>query len=364
LRNKTDAELSRRFYALNAYVAVLLLLTIAVSIFQFGAKAWQGDRQLGFILGGDRHRDGWNQSQSQGIEAACRTMNYDLIMRDQVPALETAETVHEIVGKGAKVIFVVNNCSKETLGNLSRQYPNVQFYTLDPVNGYPNVVQYGAQLVDMEYLAGMLAGLNTKSNVVGYIAPAPSPETHQYVNAFALGVQRTNPHAEVLLTWTGSFDNPAAESKAVMTLRAERADTLCYYQIGSTIPDTAQFSGMDFIASHEAYPKHSHYLGFVKVNWRAFYIDLLRNYGKQTAISRRIVRFRPIVDFELGKNLSPRQISVMETARYEAGLGKPVFIGEIYDRNGILRCSANEAIAYDSMQQMDWLVRGVRVIGN
>lgn len=364
MNTKPDGDMSRRFYILNAWVALILLLTVAVSIFQFGAKAWQGDKLLGFVIDGARSEEGWYRTQCRGIEAASRALNYELMLRDGIAPEGTLSTVAEMVGRGARVIFLVNNPSADDLSVLSKLYPNVRFYTPGATTGLPNVVHYGAQLVDVEYLAGMLAGLNTQTGHVGYVAPTSTAETNQYINAFTLGVQRTNPAAEVILFWSGGLNNPVGESQAVMTLRAELVDTLSYFQTGNTVPNTSQFVGIDFIASHEDYPHHSHYLGYVKVDWALFYADLLRRYGKQGDEGSRVARLMPLVDFELSDRVSPRQRSILETARWETKRGKPVFVGEIYDRRGGKRCDKDEAISYEGLRRMDWLVRGVRSIGN
>jgi len=192
----------------------------------------------------------------------------------------------------------------------------------------------------------------------------PLPEINLYINAFTLGVQRTNPAAQVILVWTGSFDNPPVESQAVMSLRAERVDTLSYYQTGGTIPDAAQFAGIDFIAGHEGYPHYSHYLGHLNVDWKQLYTDLLRRHSKQANDSRMLARFAPVVDLMFAERLTPRQRGVMETARWEMTQVHPVFVGEIYDRQGNKRSEANEAISYASLSKTDWLVRGVRSLGN
>ena len=66
----------------------------------------------------------------------------------------------------------------------------------------------------------------------------------------------------------------------------------------------------------------------------------------------------------MADRLTPRERAVLETARWETKQARPIFVGEIYDRKGIKRSEADEAISYDTLKKIDWLVKGVRSIGN
>ena len=64
------------------------------------------------------------------------------------------------------------------------------------------------------------------------------------------------------------------------------------------------------------------------------------------------------------EKLSPRERAVYESERWKLLSGKLIFAGEIFDRNNVKRCEAGESISSDYLQnQMDWLVKGVNIIG-
>lgn len=71
---------------------------------------------------------------------------------------------------------------------------------------------YFGRMYQSRYLTGMAAGMRTKTNHIGFIAPMPIPELMRGINAFALWVQRVNPQAVVHLRWTKGWDNPELES--------------------------------------------------------------------------------------------------------------------------------------------------------
>ena len=361
--NDKDEKLSRRFYRLNVYVAAVILVVIAVAVSQFGEGVWQKQKYLGFIIDGERTEAGWNEAQCRGIAGACHQMGYNLLLRDKTSAQDTAATVAELVAKGAKVIFILTTPADHELKDIVSGYPSVMFYSQNRSVNLPNLSVFEAQLAESEFLAGMLSGLNTKTGKVGYIASDSSPYVNQYINSFAMGVQKTNPQAEVILMRIG-VRGVRQEEQAVMNMRAERVDTLSYFDNGSIAADMAQYMGIDFISCYVGYPEHSHYLGYIDVNWREFYAELLRSYGKHYGKSGHIARYYPLVDFILSSSVTARQRSIIETARYQAKRKRPVFAGEIVDRRGIKRSEEGEAIGSDTLERMDWLVRGVRSVGN
>src|SRR5690606_9934487 len=68
------------------------------------------------------------------------------------------------------------------------------------------------------YLAGIVAGEMTESNVLGYIAPYPIAEVVRNLNAFALGAQSVNPDVEVRPIWIFSWFDPPGEREAAQAL--------------------------------------------------------------------------------------------------------------------------------------------------
>jgi len=71
-----------------------------------------------------------------------------------------------------------------------------------------------------------MAGLLTKSNVIGIVGPVPAGDALLYINGFQQGIQASNPDAEILLTYTGSFSDTAAAAEAAQTQIAAGADVL------------------------------------------------------------------------------------------------------------------------------------------
>lgn len=363
-----DEELARRFFRLNTCVTVILLLAIVVSVFQFGAETWKGQRQIGLVLAGGKNDVGWNRAQYRGMQEACDALGYGLLAEEHVRDDEEScqRAVKDLVEKRARVIFMTNVSSRDAMTDVMRRYPNIQFYGVEEAPMASEFQRYAVRYIEPFYLAGVLAGLRTKTGRLGYVAPHPSPEFDQAVNAFVLGAQRVNPEVQILLHWSGGWENHAGEEQAVRDFKAAGVDAMAYFQDGETIPSAAERAGIYFISLHESRPGAVYELATIRVDWKKYYLSMLRQNLRKSVpethwatILDRSVDITPVLS-----SLSPRERAYFETEYWEIRRGKIVFSGEIYDRNGVLRCSGGEAISHDSFPRMNWLARGVRVVGN
>ena len=358
-----EDELHKRFYILNACVTILLLAAIFISISQFGAQTWRGSQQIGFIIPGSKNDMGWNRVQYQGIFEACKELNYDLILEENVPVDNNDKVVEKLSQKGVRIIFFANSCPIDRIEEFSKKYPNIRFYVIESTFALSTISKYSIDYINLRYISGVLAGLHTKTNKIGYIAPFKTAPIMQGINAFTLGVQRVNPEAQVILTWTGSLDNPQTEEQAVRNLKAEHVDTISYFQHGKTVPDASESAEVDFIAFHESYEDHNHCLASIETDWKTAYLDILRLYQRQTYNS--YFEDRGLAEIKFNKEkLTSRECVILDTTKYQLNNGRQVFKGEIFDRDGNLRCSDKEIIGNQYLQNnMDWLVKGVTTIG-
>ena len=363
-----DEELASRFYTLNAIVAVILLAAIFVSISQFGAQAWHGRRQIALVIPGDKNEQGWNKSHYLAAKNTCDELNFDLVIRENVPSnIDSCKaTTDELSKRGVNTIIFANGCNLNSIREFDKIYPKVTFYTIESISWLSTSGRYSILSYEASYLAGILAGLHTLTNKIGYIAPFNEPEINQEINAFAMGAQRVKPEVEVLVNWTGSWDNPISEEQAIQNLKAEKIDFLAYHQNGETIPNAADRAAIRFISYNEVYPSHKYCVAAIKIDWKSIYMNLIKYNNTYESNSNYAFGIaKNMVELNVLDKISKRERVLIDTAHWELENGRLIFSGEIFDRYGVQKCAANEAISLQSLQKnMNWLVKGVRIIGN
>ena len=114
-------------------------------------------------------------------------------------------------------------------------YPNVRFvipsgWATSLPASFDRFACVKIQRAEMAYLAGMLAGGTTQSNILCHIRPFTSNVVQNVANAFVLGARRTNPSVQVISSFTNKNDPwfvpNWSDLNAVKGMRAAGCDIL------------------------------------------------------------------------------------------------------------------------------------------
>lgn len=123
--------------------------------------------------------------------------------------------IEDCIAQGCNVIFGTSYGYMDTMEALANEHPDVIFShgTGYKSNG-SNLNNYFGRIYQARYLAGIAAGLKTKTNKIGYVSAFGTDlaETCSGINAFALGVQSVNPDAVVYVKELKSWFDPANET--------------------------------------------------------------------------------------------------------------------------------------------------------
>jgi basic membrane protein A and related proteins len=123
--------------------------------------------------------------------------------------------------------------NEEAVRAVAADYPDIAFvFGSGGGPAEPNFSVFDNWIHEPAYLAGMLAGGLTESNVIGAVGGFPVPEVNRIVNAFIAGAQEVNPDAEVLVTFLNSWFDPAAAKEAALAQVGAGADILFAERFG------------------------------------------------------------------------------------------------------------------------------------
>ena len=127
---------------------------------------------VGFVMSGSINDEGWNGMHYDGIKAASEELDVELLVKENVAENEgqCIKAIKELANKDANVIILSSyNYSKE-VKELVRKYQDIAFYCNSSEYHSKNMTSYFVRYYQARYLAGVLAGLQTKSDNIGYVA--------------------------------------------------------------------------------------------------------------------------------------------------------------------------------------------------
>ncbi|MEP7082772.1 MAG: BMP family protein, partial [Chloroflexota bacterium] len=123
--------------------------------------------------------------------------------------------------------------NEEAARAVAAEYPDIAFvFGSGGGPAEPNFSVFDNWIHEPAYLAGMIAGGITESNVIGVVGGYPVPEVNRIVNAFIAGAQFVNGDVEVKVTFLNSWFDPAAAKEAALAQVGAGADVLYAERFG------------------------------------------------------------------------------------------------------------------------------------
>ena len=328
-----------------------------------------GTRSVGFVLPGLCSEEGWNGIHYAAMQEACEEQGVKLLVKENIPEQTGAcePAVKELADDGAEMIILNSYGYVEEMYEAVKDYPDVTFYGTSSEYHAENMTSYFVRMYQARYLAGIVAGMETENGKIGYVAAMPNNEVNRGISAFTLGVRSVNPEAEVIVAWSGAWDDAEGEIKATnLLVEKEQVDVLTYHQNQDHVVAAADAAGIKTIGYHQYYEGYSeNYLTAAVCDWKLLYKHLIQEFqkGEGNATPNYWLGMEEgIVGLSAYSSVvSNESILAVEAAQSEILAGKDVFSGIIYDNEGVIRCNENETISDEVLlEQFDWYVEGVR----
>ena len=221
---------------------------------------------------------GWTFAHDNGRKAVEKEFGDRVITTfvEKVPESADAERVlRDVAGQGNKLIFGTTFGYMEPMVKVAADLPDVKFEHATGYKTAPNLRTYDSRTYQGAYMAGVIAGGMTKSNVLGVVGSVPIPEVVRNINSFTLGAQSVNPKIKTKVVWVNEWFNPPKETEAAQSLINAGADVLMQNTDSSAVLQTAEKAGkyaFGWDSDMQAYAPNAH-LASAVINWGPYYIQ-------------------------------------------------------------------------------------------
>lgn len=222
-------------------LSIVLVLALAFAAVACGSAETDEQAQsnddvfkVGVIYIGSINDGGFTQTQHQGVQAMekyfkgkVKVTYVENVSDEDKSAAKSAAT--NLIDQGCKVIIGGSYGFGDALDELanSGEYDDINFlhFSGNKMND-KNFGNFFGATEQPRYLAGIVAGMMTKTNKLGYVGAFPYTEVQIGINAFTLGAQSVNPNVEVKVAYVNSWYDPERERSAADELLNQGCDII------------------------------------------------------------------------------------------------------------------------------------------
>ncbi len=190
----------------------------------------------------------WNSRIHLAFQEAAASGLIEYQFSEGVAPTDYPRAMREYAEGGAQLVWGESYAVEREAREVAADYAETAF--LMGSSGGPegdNFGVFGTRNHEAAYLAGMLAGKMSASNVFGSVGGYPIPEVNLLINAFRMGVKEVNPDATFKNGFIGAWFDPAKAKEAAIAQIDAGADILFGERIGTA--DAAQDRGIKAIGS-------------------------------------------------------------------------------------------------------------------
>lgn len=220
-----------------------------------GVKINKEDIKIGFVHYSDPSDQGYTYNHDSATWKMAEALGIDksqIINKYNVPdTAEAATAFRELAEDGCQIIFSTSHGHEDYLLEVAFEYPNVVFCHFSGVkaedSGLDNVHNYFGDIAQVRYLSGVVAGLTTKTNKIGYVCAMDYTEVNNGLDAYYLGAKSVNPDIEVSVTYLNKWYAPALEGQATQSLIDLGCDVISHHADSTAGATVCQENGAFFI---------------------------------------------------------------------------------------------------------------------
>jgi basic membrane lipoprotein Med (substrate-binding protein (PBP1-ABC) superfamily) len=168
----------------------------------------------------------WNGGAYAGLMAIRDSMNAQVShIQTKTPA-EFDENFRQYGAKGFNLVFGHGFEFQDAALRVARDFPKTVYVVTSGASVATNVAGVDFAFEEASYLAGIIAGTITKSNILGMIGGTELPPVKRSFEAFEQGAKSANPRVKVVVSYIGNWDDASAGKEHALAQISRGADII------------------------------------------------------------------------------------------------------------------------------------------
>jgi len=213
-------------------LALLLVLCLAFGVLTAcGAKeeetaTAEKTYKIAMICDSSISDGGWGAACYNGMIGAAEVLGWETAYTDSIDQSAYADTMISYCDLGYDMIFAPGNQYSDAVVQVAADYPDVAFAVLNGSTDLPtdNIMSMLPNADQIGSIAGIIAGLMSESNVIGFIGGMELDTTKSKLAHFESAAQVINPDITAVSAYAGSFSDTAKGMELAASMINEGAD--------------------------------------------------------------------------------------------------------------------------------------------
>ena len=171
---------------------------------------------------------GWGAFGYNAAQELNNKYGYNIDFKDNVAIPDIENTLRKYSDSGYDLIIAQGFEWGAPAVKVGKDYPNTKFVVFTGLGNSSNVASIFPMQQEATYLLGALAGMMTKTGIIGFVGGEKYPNLIDIYEGYKQGAQDINPHIKVLATYLDDWDNATKGKIAAISQIEAGADLLLH----------------------------------------------------------------------------------------------------------------------------------------
>ena len=188
----------------------------------------------------------FNDSAYNGLKNAEADFGVEVKVLESQSADDYMPNLVSFSEEQVDLIYGVGFLFDESMKTVADKFPEQKFAIIDSFGlEKANVAEIVFAENEGSFLVGVIAGLQTETNVIGFIGGMKFPLIEKFEYGFRAGVKAVNPDAEVIVNYADSFEDSAKGKEIALVQHQAGADVIFHAAggVGAGLIEAAKEEG-------------------------------------------------------------------------------------------------------------------------
>ena len=191
-----------------------------------GGAAGDGRLRVALLTPGPISDQSWNAGAYAGLMRIRDSLGAQVShIQTKTPA-EFEENFREYGAQGYDLVFGHGFEFQDAAQRVAPSYPKTSYVVTSGTTVAPNLAGMSFAFEEASYLAGLIGGAMTTSNLLGAIGGTELPPVKRSFEAFAAGARAANPRAQTVTSYIGNWDDVSAGREQALVQIGRGVDVL------------------------------------------------------------------------------------------------------------------------------------------